>query len=78
VQVAVTLVGLNEQVAFTGSPVHERLTMELNPLTGVTVILLLTNPPTGVDKDVGDAATVKPATVDTLAWTGCSAETELW
>ena len=55
------------QVAFTGNPVQERLTIESNPFTGVTVTVLLTKPPTTVDNEVGEAATVKPATVETLA-----------
>lgn len=35
----VSVAGLNEQVTPTGNPVHPRVTVELKPLSGVTVIV---------------------------------------
>ena len=60
-----------------GSPVQERLTYALKPLTGVTVTILVTKPPTAVDNEVGVAAVVKPAAVETFACTSSGLEIEV-
>jgi hypothetical protein len=77
VQAANTFTGVKVQVALMGSPVQERLTYALKPLTGVTVTLLLTKPPTAVDNEVGVAATVNPAAVETFACTTSGLEIEV-
>jgi hypothetical protein len=77
VQLAGTLSGVKLQVVLIGSPLQERLTKELNPFTGVTVMTMFTKPPTGVDRDVGVATTVNPATVDALACTTSGVELEV-
>jgi hypothetical protein len=77
VQATCTLVGVKVQVVLMGSPVQERVTYALKPLTGVTVTLLLTKPPTAVDNEVGVAATVKPAAVDAFACTTSGLEIEV-
>ena len=54
----VTVVGLKEQVAFAGSPEQAKLTAELNPFCGVTVIVADPCEPELTVNDVGEAANV--------------------
>jgi hypothetical protein len=55
----VTVVGLNEQVAFAGNPEQTKLTAELKPFCGVTVRVTLPCPPDAKVKEEGDVLSVK-------------------
>jgi hypothetical protein len=54
----VTAAGLNEHVAFAGSPEQAKLTAELNPFCGVTVMVVDPCAPESTVNDVGEAANV--------------------
>jgi hypothetical protein len=45
VPLGVTLAGLNEQVAFVGSPLQARFVAALNPLNGVTITVTISELP---------------------------------
>lgn len=58
----VTLDGLKLQVAPVGSPLHAKLTGELKPFTGVTVMVVCAVEPAVTVPLVGDAPSVKLGT----------------
>ena len=55
----VTVVGLNEQLAFAGNPEQAKLTAELKPFCGVTVRVTFPCPPDATANKEGDALSVK-------------------
>ena len=55
----VTVLGLNVQLAPLGSPVHAKLTAELNPFAGVTVMVAVPAPPESTVSATGLAAKPK-------------------
>lgn len=58
----VTLVGLKLHVAPVGRPLHAKLTCELKPFTGVTVMVVCAVEPAVTVPPVGDAPSVKLGT----------------
>ena len=71
----VTVAGENVQLEAAGNPLHEKLTAELMPFTGFTVMVNMEDWPALIVAVVGDAETVKsppalPTTMVTLAVLG--------